>query len=164
MAGYDTSWTFRKPQHFWKFLNKQMDLENLNGNGKYKLVFFKSMSGDDFNDMIDSNGCLKSDITNHLVNTTYYNQVVFDLKRTYIDNGENGFSLRMDTSSVTDITISTPFYLQAVALVKVSGDVTGSNYVVAYSRLSTKQYCEDTISLLAESEFVGHSSCRELSR
>ena len=52
---YETSWTFRKPNHFWTFLNKQMNLSDL-GND-YKLLFFSSMP-DDLNDAINSNGCL----------------------------------------------------------------------------------------------------------
>lgn len=161
MADYDyeTSWTFRKPNHFWKLLNVQMDLQDLN-DADYKLMFFSNIP-DDFNDAIDSNGCLNTSAVT-LIDSNYYTQTPFQLGIEYLDNGENGFKLYLNSASVTHIPITTPFYCKAIALVKEEGTHTGQNYVVAYSRLTTPVYCVDDISLQAYCEFVGHESCRSV--
>ncbi len=156
---YETSWTFRKPNHFWTLLNKQIDLSGLN-DSQYRLLFFTSIP-DDFNDIINSYGCMK-DNGYTLVNPNYYDRVNFDLKMDLIDNGENGFRLSIDNNNVTDIAIETPFYLKAVALVKNTGTMAGNDYVVAYSRLSTPIYCKNSITLPSYCEFVGHASCKEV--
>ena len=157
---YTTTWTFRKPTHFWKKLGVQMKLDNLN-DSNYSLVFFDSLPSN-FNSCVDSNGCLKNSATGmSKVSASKYSVTPFQLGVSYLDSGENGFTLFLNSNSVTHIPISSPFYCQGVALVKVSGSSTGSNYVVAYSKLSTKIYCNVDITLQPKCEFVGHSSCKE---
>lgn len=158
---YTTTWTFRKPEHFWKLLNKQMILTNLN-DYKYKILLF-SEAPEDFNDAITSGtGCLNTSATGlTMVDTNDYTQTPFDLGIKWLDDGENGFSLYLDNDSTTHITITEPFYVRTIALAKVTGSDSGSNYIVAYSRLLTPVYCVDDITLPAYCEFIGHSSCKE---
>lgn len=161
---YETVISFRKSKYFWKFLNKQImlqDLEAANGEGGYKILFFSSMP-DNFNDCINENtGCLQSadgltQITEDITN------VSFNLGIRWIDEGENGFSLFLNNEENIDIAITegVSLYVKGVALVKETGKIEGtSNYVIAYSRLSTPLKCQNTITLQSYSEFVGHSSC-----
>ena len=67
---YETTFTFRKPNHFWEFLNKQMvikDKDSLNDKSddtytkKYHLLLFSTMPTD-FNSWIDDDGCLDTSI------------------------------------------------------------------------------------------------------
>ena len=168
---YETTFTFRKPNHFWKFLNKQMVIEsnttlNDSGNKKYHLLLFSSLPTD-FNDCINSsNGCLKtSSLPSGMTQiTTGYTDATFKLGVELIDNGENGFNLYLDETSDVDITINdnTTLYVKGVALAKTQGTNSGNNYIVAYARASTPVKCQNAITLMKGTSFVGHSSCKEV--
>lgn len=170
---YETSFTFRKPNHFWVKLNTQMvikDRDTLNNGGLYHLVLFSSLPTD-FNDCIDSDGCLKSSQTGMTKITSGFTDQTFHLGVEWLDNGENGFSLFLDewedntdpTSEKVDVEIpiadETEFYVKGVALCKVTGSDTGDDYVVAYARASTPIRCFNYITLMYGSAFVGHESC-----
>jgi len=166
---YETVMTFRKPNHFWKFLNIQMlisDSDALNDE-EYHLVFFSSIPSD-FNDCIDQYGCLKNSQTGmEIIDDTNYTDVTFPLGVSWLTNGENGFNLFLDAKDGNDnpidvnyeIADDTTLWVKAVALCKVSGTDTGSDYVVAFAEQSTRIKCENAITIQANSSFVGHSSC-----
>lgn len=159
---YETIFTFKKPKYFWKFLNRQIkiwDTDNLN-DSQYKLVLFSSMP-ENFNTAINENdGCLKSAPGLSLILTEFTN-VNFNLGIRWIDDGENGFTLYLDSEENIELIIQdgVSFYVKGVALVKNTGSMSGNDYVVAYARLSTPIKCQNAITLQAGSEFVGHSSC-----
>ena len=170
---YETTFTFRKSQDFWVHLNKQMvikDRDTLNDDGLYHLILFSSLP-QNFNDCIDSDGCLKSTATGMEKITTGYTDQTFHIGVEWIDNGENGFNLFLDewednddpTSEKVNVEIpideETEFYVKGVALAKVTGSDTGNDYVVAYARASTPVRCFNYISLMYGSSFVGHKSC-----
>lgn len=164
---YETTFTFRKSKYFWKFLNRQIkiwDSDNATLNdSQYKLLLFSSMP-DDFNTCIDENtGCLRS--ASGLTQITEgFTNVDFDLGVRWLDDGENGFSLYLDSEENIEIPIDdeVSFNVKGVALVKNTGSMSGSNFVIAYARLSTPVKCRNAITLQAYSEFVGHSSCGEV--
>lgn len=165
---YETTFTFRKPNTFWKFLNKQMviqdvDTLNDNGNKKYHLLLFSSLPTD-FNDCIDtSTGCLKTTSlpTGMTQITTGYTDATFSLGVEWLDNGENGFNLFLDEEEDVqmEITTGTVLYVKGVALAKTQGTSSGNNYIVAYARASTPVKCQNYITLMKGSSFVGHNSC-----
>lgn len=167
---YETSFTFRKPNHFWVQLNQQMnikDRDTLNNGGLYHLVLFSSLPTD-FNDCCNTNGTLKSTQTGMTKITTGYTDKFFHLGVEWLDNGENGFSLFLDewedntdpTSEKVDVDMEldddVEFYVKGVALCKHSNS---TDYVVAYARASTPIRCFNHISLMYGSPFVGHESC-----
>ena len=95
---YETTFTFRKPKDFWVHLNKQMvikDRDTLNGDGLYHLILFSSLP-QDFNDCIDSNGCLKQSATGMTIIDSGQTDQTFHLGVEWIDDGENGFNLFLD--------------------------------------------------------------------
>lgn len=169
---YETSFTFRKPNTFWKFLNKQMviqDVDTLNDKvggsytKKYHLLLFSSLPTD-FNDCIDSTtGCLKtSSLPSGMTQiTTGYTDVEFKLGVEWLDNGENGFNLFLDEEEDVNIVIDdeTTLLVKGVALAKTQGTTSGNNYIVAYARVSTPVQCQNAITLMRGSSFVGHNSC-----
>lgn len=174
---YETVMTFRKPNHFWKFLNKKMvisdsDALNDSGNKKYHLVFFSSLPND-FNDCIDSTtGCLKTSslptgMERIAPSSSTYTDVTFPLGVSWLTNGENGFTLFLDEKDGNDdpvdinyeIADDTTLWVKGVALCKTSGTDGGTDYVVAFAEQSTRIRCENTITIQANSSFVGHSSC-----
>lgn len=170
---YETTFTFRKPQDFWVHLNKQMvikDRDTLNDDGLYHLILFSSLPTN-FNDCIDSNGCLKQSATGMTKITSGYTDQTFHLGVEWIDDGENGFNLFLDEWEDNDdptserVNVEIPIadeielYVKGVALCKVTGSDTGNNFVVAYARASTPVRCFNYISLMYGSSFVGHQSC-----
>lgn len=179
---YETSFTFRKPNGFYKHLNKQMiieDRDSLNDDSLYHLLLFSAMPTD-FNDCINSNGCLKSGasiptgMTQILPSASTYTDTQFHLGIEWFDNGESGFSLFVDewednedpTSGQVDVNIELAddeiLYIKGVALAKVTGADTGSEYIVAYARQPTPIRCQNFITLMKGSAFVGQSSCEEV--
>lgn len=166
---YETSFTFRKPNHFWVQLNQQMNIkgrDELNTGGLYHLILFSSLP-QDFNTCCNTNGTLKSTATGMTKITTGYTDQLFHLGVKWLDNGENGFSLFLDewedntdpTSEKidVDIPVSTEFYVKGVALCKHIDSST--EYVVAYASASTRIRCFNHISLMSGTSFVGHESC-----
>ena len=161
---YETTFTFRKPNTFWVFLNKQMvikDGDTLN-DSKYHLLLFSSLPAD-FNNCIDINtGCLKSSQEGMTIITEGYTDAPFNLGIEWLDNGENGFNLFLDEEEDVDYIIDddTTFYVKGVALAKIRGTESGTeDYIVSFARASTPIKCQNAITLMKGSSFVGHSSC-----
>ena len=164
---YETTLTFRKSKYFWKFLNRQIKIWDTGSStlndSQYTLLLFSSMP-DNFNDCVDeTTGCLIAAPGLVPITEGFTNQS-FDLGIRWLDEGENGFALYLDSEENIEIAIEecVSFYVKGVVLVKNTGSMSGSNYVIAYARLSTPIKCQNTITLQAYSEFVGHTSCSEV--
>ena len=175
---YETSFTFHKPNGFYVHLNKQMiiqDRSTLNDDSLYHLLLFSALPTD-FNDCIDDNGCLK---TTDLP-TTYariepsastYTDVQFHLGVEWLNNGESGFNLFLDewannndqTSGQVDVEIplaeDETLYVKGVAIAKVEGAETGNDYIVAYAHQPSQVKCQNYITLMKGSSFVGQANC-----
>lgn len=176
---YETSFTFRKPNGFYKHLNKQMviqDRDSLNDDSLYHLLLFSSAPLD-FNECIDENGCLKTnDAPTSMIkiepSVSTYTDVQFHLGVEWFDNGESGFSLFLDewetggtaeNHTQKDVNIEFAedevFYIKAIALAKVTGADTGSDYIVAYARQLTEVRVQNYLTLMKGSAFVGQDTC-----
>lgn len=176
---YETSFTFHKPYGFYAHLNKQMviqDRDSLNDDSLYHLLLFSAMPYD-FNDCIDSNGCLKTGgsvptgMTLITPSASTYTDTTFHLGIEWINNGESGFNIFLDewedntdpTSDKVDVNIElaedVELYIRGVALAKVTGADTGNNYIVAYARQPTPVRCQNYITIMKGSSFVGQTNC-----
>lgn len=176
---YESSFTFHKPNGFYKHLNKQMIIEDrdaLNDDSLYHLLLFSALPTD-FNTCIDSNGCLKTGasvptgMTRITPSASTYTDVQFHLGIEWIDNGESGFNLFLDewndnedaTSGQKDVNITLAedevLYIKGVALAKVTGADTGNNYIVAYARQPTPVRCQNYITIMKGSSFTGQTTC-----
>lgn len=176
---YETSFTFRKPNQFWKHINKQwiiQDRDTLNDDSLYHLLLFSALPSD-FNECIDENGCLKlsqSGMTKITPSASTYTDVQFHLGIEWLDNGENGFNVFLDewednedpSTSQIDVNLEiaedTELYVKGVALAKVNGADTGSDFIIAYARQPTPYRCFNYITLMKGSPFIGHNSCTEM--
>lgn len=173
---YETSFTFHKPNGFYVHLNKQMviqDRDSLNDDSLYHLLLFSSVPTD-FNTCIDENGCLKqsaSGMTKINPSASTYTDVQFHLGIEWLNKGESGFNIFLDewqnnsdqTSGQVDVNIEIAedviLYIKGVALAKVNGAETGNDYIVAFARQSTQVQCQNYITLMKGSSFVGQSNC-----
>ena len=175
MSAYDYEYplVFHKSKYFWKFVNRQMiiqDTESLNEGSEYKLLLFSTVP-ENIQDCIDqTTGCLKSSCIRTSQNTggslTPITEGVtnqsFELGIRWIDNGENGFALFANEDVEIAIANDTVFYVKAVILVRETGAETDDdNFVVAFARPSTALRCQNAITIAEGSEFIGHSSCAE---
>lgn len=160
---YETILTFRKSKYFWKFLNRQMvitDVDTLN-DSDYELLLFSSMP-ENFQDCIDvDTGCIDLSTTGLTQITTGFTRTTFSVDIRWIDEGENGFSIYVAEDVDIPISDDVTFYVKGVAVVKTGTETSDDNYCIAFARLSTPIKCQNTISLMEGSEFVGHNSCKE---
>ena len=171
---YETTLTFRKTKMFWVELNKQMVIKErntLNNDGLYHLVFFSS-APIDFNDALDSRGCINTSASGVELITSGYTDTEFHLGVEWLDNGENGFNLFVDEwedntdieSGQVDVNIPIDEHetleVKVVALCKTTASDTGTDYVVAYAWANTPITCQNYITLMKGSSIVGHNSCK----
>lgn len=177
---YETGLTFRKTEKFWNELNKQMEIKDrdtLNRGSLYHLVLFSNIPSN-FNNCIDERGCLLTQGMPASMEriTEGYTDVPFHLGVEWLDDGENGFNLFLDelqdnSQAMSDenkgVDVNIPIddeeilYIKGVALCKITGESSNkADYVVAYAHLSTRIKCENYISLMYGSSFVGHESCQ----
>lgn len=170
---YNANFSFRKPNNFYVHLNKQMiikDRDTLNDDSLYHLLFFSALPLD-FNDCIDEDGCLKTGIdvptgmTKIEASADTYTDVPFHLGVEWINNGESGFNLFLDETEDVEIPFKEgeEFYFKGVALAKITGTETGGDdYIVAFARQPTPVRCQNYVTIMKGSSFVGQSSCEEL--
>lgn len=179
---YETSFTFHKPNGFYKHLNKQMvieDRDSLNDDSLYHLLLFSALPVD-FNDCIHTDGCLKNGtnapipdgMTLISAGSSTYTDNPFHLGIEWINNGESGFNIFLDewetggtaenhTQKDVNIEIAEEevLYVKGVAIAKINGAESGSNYIVAYARQPTPVRCQNYITLMKGSSFVGQTNC-----
>lgn len=160
---YLFSLTFQKHKYFWKMLNRNLIIEDknsLNDTGGFKLILFSSLP-EDFNDCIDEYGDLKNSATGMTkINSTWYDEVYFDLDVSPVGDGSDGFVLFVDNDGDVNITINEDdgFYIKGVALVTTGAETSG-DYVVAFCRLLTPAMCKNAITIADGSEFIRQGVC-----
>lgn len=166
MSEYDieTVLTFHKSKYFWKFLNRQMvitDVDTLN-DSDYHLLLFSAMP-ENFQECINENtGCIDLNSTGLEQITEGFTDTGFSVDIQWIDDGENGFSIYVAEDTEIPINEGVSFFVKGVAVVKQGTETGDNNYCIAFARPSTRLKCQNAISLMEGSEFVGHSSCKEI--
>lgn len=179
MANSETTFVFRKSRYFWKFINKQFDLANLNDifgddvedGGDYTFILCEQVPSD-INTCIDENtGCLISDADGLSIidlQEVYSNidaDVMlpnFRLKIDWIQDGDGGFTISLD-SGATDIQIqlgdSQIQYLEAIFLVKRETKNGDLNFVMAHSRIASPINVRDFINVPFDGLVFGVGYC-----
>lgn len=150
----DETFIFKKTKYFWKFINKQFDLSDMNdiflptaNEGDYTFLLAEQVPTDIYECIDENNGCLIDDANGLALldlqdvysNLSGVEMPYFKLKCNFINDGEGGFTIDLD-SGATSIQIqvgdSQNNYLQGIFLVKrrtVKGD---ENFVMAYATIS----------------------------
>lgn len=156
MATDETTFTFHKTKYFWKFINKQFDLSNMNdifsslNEGDYTFVLAEQVPSDIYTCIDSTTGCLIDDadgldlldLADVYSNLSASQELpYFKLYCDWIQDGDGGFTLSMD-SGATDVQIqlgdSQIIYLQGIFLCKREASKThDENFVMAYARIGS---------------------------
>lgn len=155
MANNETTFVFRKTKYFWKFINKQFDITNLNdifldggdNEGDYTFILAEQVPTDIYTCIDEDTGCLdeNADGLSLLDLQEVYSNLSADLPMPYfklranpIQDWEGGFTLTLD-SGATDIQIqvgdSQDNYLQGIFLCKRETKNNQENFVMAYATI-----------------------------
>ena len=151
----ETTFVFKKSKYFWKFLNKQFDLSDMNdiysqlNQGDYTFVLAEQVPVDIYSCIDSTTGCLIDDadgldtidLTDIYSNFNNEELPYFKLYCDWIQDGDGGFTLSMDSGS-TDVQIqlgdSQILYLQGIFLCKREASKTHDmNFVIAYATIPT---------------------------
>ena len=149
----ETTFVFKKSKYFWKFINKQFDLSNMNdifatvNQGDYAFVLAEQVPVDIYSCIDSETGCLIDDadgldtldLTDIYSNFGGVELPYFKLYCDWIQDGDGGFTISMDSGS-TDVQIqlgdSQILYLQGIFLVKREASKThDENFVIAYATI-----------------------------
>ena len=149
----ETTFVFKKTKYFWKFINKQFDLSNMNdifsslNEGDYTFVLAEQVPTDIYTCIDNTTGCLINDadgldildLSDVYSNIENVEMPYFKLYCDWIQDGDGGFTLSMDSGS-TDVQIqlgdSQTIYLQGIFLCKREGSKTHhENFVMAYATI-----------------------------
>lgn len=151
----EETFTFYKSKYFWKFLNKQFDLSNMNdiyleeaNEGDYTFLLAEQVPLDIYSCIDPETGCLDETV-NELVlidlNDVYseidnVEMPYFKMRTTWINEGEGGFTIELDSGDDSSVQIQVgdaqDIYLQGMFLVKREASYTGDeNFVIAYATI-----------------------------
>ena len=149
----ETTFVFKKSKYFWKFINKQFDLSNMNdifasvNEGDYTFVLAEQVPVDIYSCIDSTTGCLIDDadgldtidLTDVYSNIGVDEMPYFKLYCDWIQDGDGGFTISMDSGS-TDVQIqlgdSQLLYLQGLFLVKREASKThDENFVLAFATI-----------------------------
>lgn len=147
----ETTFVFKKTKYFWKFINKQFDLTNMNdifaslNEGDYTFVLAEQVPTDIYTCIDSTTGCLINDadgldildLSDIYSNIDNAEMPYFKLYCDPIQDFDGGFTLSMNSGS-TDVQIqlgdSQIIYLQGIFLVKREASQTHhQNFVMAYA-------------------------------
>lgn len=149
----ENTFVFKKSKYFWKFINKQFDLSNMNdiysniNEGDYTFVLAEQVPTDIYSCIDSETGCLIEDadgldildLTDIYSNLGNLEMPYFRLYCDWIEDGDGGFTISMDSGS-TDVQIqlgdSQILYLQGLFLCKREATKTADeNFVMAYATI-----------------------------
>lgn len=149
----ETTFVFKKTKYFWKFLNKQFDLSNMNdifsslNQGDYTFVLAEQVPNDIYSCIDSETGCLIDDadgldildLSDIYSNIDGAEMPYFNLYCDWIQDGDGGFTISINSGS-TDVQIqlgdSQVIYLQGMFLCKREASKThDENFVMAYATI-----------------------------
>lgn len=174
----DETFVFKKTKYFWKFLNKQFDLSNMNdiflptaNEGDYTFILAEQVPHDIYDCISADNGCLIPDADGLAIldlQDIYSNlegnveMPYFRLQCNWIDEGEGGFTIELD-SGATSIQVrvgdSQNNWLQGIFIVKRETVNNDENFVMAYATISMPINIRDFINVPYNGLIAGVGYC-----
>lgn len=176
----DETFTFYKTKYFWKFVNKQFDLSNMNDiflpsvrEGDYTFLLAEQVPADIYSCIDAESGCIDEDavglslldLQDVYTNKEDAEMPYFSLQCTPINDWDGGFVITIDSGEVSSIQIqvgdSQDIYLQGIFLVKratVKGD---ENFVMAYATIPSPVKIRNFINLPYNGVFAGVGYCNK---
>lgn len=178
MANGETTFIFRKSKYFWKFLNKQFDLSNMNdifsqvNQGDYTILLAEQVPSDIYSCIDSETGCIIDDadgldiidLSDVYTNINAVEDLpYFQLYCDWIQDGDGGFTISMNSGS-TDVQIqlgdSQIIYLQGMFLVKREASKThDENFVLAFATIPTPINVRNFINVPFQAMITGVGYC-----
>lgn len=181
MSMADETFTFHKTKYFWKFVNKQFDLTDMNdrfdevGEGDYTFLLAEQVPADIYTCINKDTGCLDEDANGLAlldledVYTNLPNDAEmpnFKLKCTPINDWDGGFTIGLNSGEISSIQIevgdSQNIYLQGIFLVKRETALGNENFVMAYATIPSPIKIRNFINLPYNGVFVGVGYCNRI--
>ena len=173
----ETTFVFKKTKYFWKFLNKQFDLSNMNdifsslNQGDYTFVLAEQVPNDIYSCIDSTTGCLIDDadgldildLSDIYSNIDGAEMPYFNLYCDWIQDGDGGFTISINSGS-TDVQIqlgdSQVIYLQGMFLCKREASKThDENFVMAYATIPNPINVRNFINVPFQSLVCGVGYC-----
>lgn len=174
----EETFVFYKSKYFWKFINKQFDLSNMNdifmetaNEGDYTFLLAEQVPSNIYDCIDEDTGCLNPD-ANQLVLIDLedvYSDLdqeipYFNIRTVWIGEGEGGFTLELDSGDDNSVQInvgdSQNIYLQGMFLVKREASATGDDYfVMAYATIPRAINIRNFISVPFNGMIMGIGYC-----
>ena len=177
----DETFTFHKTKYFWKFVNKQFDLTDMNdrfdsvGEGDYTFLLAEQVPADIYSCINENTGCLDEDANGLAlldledVYTNLPNDAEmpnFKLECTPINDWDGGFTIGLNSGEISSIQIevgdSQNIYLQGIFLVKRESTQGNENFVMAYATIPSPIKIRNFINLPWDGIFVGVGYCNRI--
>ncbi len=154
MADNEATFVFKNTKYFWKFLNKAFDLSNINdifleraNEGDYTILLAEQVPNDIYDCIDENTGCLDEDADGLVLldlqdvysNLDGVEMPYFKLRSDFIDEGNGGFTLTLDSGSTSiqiQIGDAQDIFLQGMFLVKRETKEGNENFVMAYATIS----------------------------
>lgn len=161
----ETTFTFHKSKYFWKFVNKQFDLSDLTkaygtDEGNFELVLCSNIPSSPYDCIDELTGCLdegNDDLVMIPIQDESSDEMpYFNLKCTWINEGDGGFVLSLDNGS-SDIQVKIgdrTEYLRAIYLVHRS-----NRFVMAYATIPSPIPIKNFVSLPFDAKLFGVGYC-----
>lgn len=174
----EETFVFKKTKYFWKFVNKQFDLYDMNDiffkeveEGDYTILLAEQVPANIYSCINEENGCLIED-ANGLelldlqdVYSTLPDGVevpYFKLYCDLINDGDDGFTISLDKGA-SDIQVqvgdSQDIYLQGMFLVKRETKLGDINFVLAYATIPNPIRIREFINIPYDGMVVGVGYC-----
>ena len=175
----ETTFVFKKNKYFWKFVNRQFKLDDMNdifsktslNEGDYTFVLAEQVPTDIYSCMDSTTGCLIEDadgldildLSDVYTNLSNGEMPYFNLTCEYLQGGESGFTINLD-SGATDVQIqlgdSQIIYLQGIFLCKREASEThNENFVMAYATIPQPINVRNFINVPFQSLIMGVGLC-----
>lgn len=177
----DETFTFHKTKYFWKFVNKQFDLTDMNdrfdkvGEGDYTFLLAEQVPADIYTCINEDTGCLDEDANGLALldlEDVYTNlpddaeMPNFKLECTPINDWDGGFTIGLNSGEISNIQIevgdSQNTYLQGIFLVKRESTQGNENFVMAYATIPSPIKIRNFINLPWDGIFAGVGYCNKI--
>lgn len=177
MADNEATFIFNTTKYFWKFLNKQFDLSNLNdiftptaNEGDYTILLAEQVPNDIYDAINEDTGCLDDsadglvlvDLQDVYTNLDGVEMPYFNLSCDWIDEGDGGFTISLDSGSTSiqiQIGDSQDTYLQAMFLVKRETVNENENFVMAFASIPEPINIRNFINIPFDGLLAGVNYC-----
>lgn len=177
MADNEATFIFNTTKYFWKFINKQFDLSDMNdifsksaNEGDYTILLAEQVPNDLYDCINEETGCLDDDADGLVLvdlqdvysNIDNVEMPYFNLNCDWIDEGAGGFTISLDSGSTSiqiQIGDKQDTFLQGMFLVKRETSNGDENFVMALASISEPINIKNFINVPFDGLLAGVNYC-----